>query len=72
MEPERILIIWLSPTGLQRAVFELPYGDMVEASRIFEKITRMMLVEKEKKQDLTSGSLIRFWRRRKKRQILFP
>ena len=46
MEPERILIIWLSPTGLQRAVFELPYGDMVEASRIFEKITRMMLVEK--------------------------
>ena len=46
---ERILIIWLSPTGLQRAVFELPYGDMVEASRIFEKITKIVLAERTPK-----------------------
>ena len=50
---ERILIIWLSPTGLQRAVFELPYGDMVEASRIFEKISRMMLEEKKEESEGT-------------------
>ena len=49
---ERILIIWLAPDLTQRAVFELPYGDMVEASRIFEKITQMMLEEaKEKKEE---------------------
>ena len=46
---ERIIIIWLSPTGTQRAVFEMPYGDMVEASRIFEKITKIVLAERTPK-----------------------
>ena len=42
---EYIIIIWLSPCGLQRAVFEMPCGDIAEAGRIFEKINQTMLAE---------------------------
>ena len=45
---ERIIIIWLSPTGTQRRVFEMAAGDIAAANRIFEEIARLVLAEKEK------------------------
>ena len=43
---ERIIIIWLSPTGEQRGVFEIPYGDRGEVGKIFNKLLAVMMEEK--------------------------
>ena len=62
---ERIIIIWLSPSGTQRAVFEMVAGDMVEASGVFKKIGTMMAAEKEKDGDKQYFDWIRFFKGRK-------
>ena len=62
---ERIVIIWLSPTCEQRRVFEMAAGDMVESHRIFEKISRLVLAEKEKDGSKQHFDWIRFFKGRK-------
>ena len=42
---ERILIIWLGPDGQQRICYEMPAGDLAEASRIFAEMVKRVKEE---------------------------